>query len=152
TSLMRNVIFGEASLVSADTKVERRSRQIHYAVIGAAAASILLMSAGWVSSYFGNSSLIETTEKQMAAYQDRAKSVEFERITTSDLRPILPLLAIARDLPGGHAHREDSLPILMQLGLYQGSKLGSQATAVYRRDLNRMLLPRMLLRLEEQLT
>src|SRR6202030_822701 len=82
---------------------------------------------------------------------ERAKAVQLERVADSDLRPVLPLLAIARDLPRGYAFRDQTSPLLLQLGLYQGDKLGSQAIAVYRGDLNRLLLPRLLLRLEQQL-
>src|SRR6185437_6210449 len=62
-----------------------------------------------------------------------------------------PLLAIVRDMPGGYAHRQESVPLTLKLGLYQGDKLGSQAVAVYHRALGRLLLPRMLVRLEGQL-
>ncbi len=151
TRLMRTVIFGEAGLVSADSKVEKRNRLIHYAVLGGSVAAILLMVTGWVATYFNNASMIDEIEKQTAAYNERAKTVSLDRVTDSDLRPILPLLAILRDMPGGYAHRDDSVPLLLELGLYQGDKLGSQAIAVYRRDLGRLLLPRMLLRLEGQL-
>jgi type VI secretion system protein ImpL len=150
--LMRNVIFGEASLVSADTKVEKRARLVHYVMLGVTAAATLLVLAGWIGAYFNNTAMIAEIETQVAAYNERAKAVQLERVADSDLRPVLPLLAIARDMPGGYAYRNQTSPLLLQLGLYQGDKLGSQAIAVYRRDLNRLLLPRLLLRLEQQLT
>jgi type VI secretion system protein ImpL len=151
TRLMRDVIFGEASLVSADTKVEKRARLIHHATLGATAAVTLLVLAGWIAAYFNNTAMIAEIDARAATYNERAKAVQLERVADSDLRPVLPLLAIARDLPGGYAFRDQTSPLLLQLGLYQGDKLGSQAIAVYRRDLNRLLLPRLLLRLEQQL-
>ncbi len=149
--LMRNVIFGEANLVSADSKVEKRARLTHYAVLGTAAAVILLVATGWIVAYFDNTSMMTAIEKQVAAYNDRAKSLQLDRVADSDPRPILPLLAVARGMPGGYSSRGATSPLITQLGLFQGDKLGSQAIAVYRRDLNRLLLPRMLLRLEQQL-
>jgi type VI secretion system protein ImpL len=151
TRLMRKVIFGEATLVSADTKVEKRSRLFHYGVIGVTAAVAMLVLAGWIIAYFKNTAMIATIDKQTASYNDLAKSVSVDRVADSNLLPILPLLAIARDLAGGYAARDETSPLLADLGLYQGNKLGSQAIAVYRRDLNRLLLPRMLLRLEQQM-
>src|SRR5579864_3970452 len=151
TRLMRNVIFGEATLVSADTKVEKRSRLFHYGVIGATAILALMVLAGWIVAYFNNTGMIAKIDQETASYDELAKSVQLDRVTDSNLAPILPLLAIARDLPGGYADRDKTSPLLSDLGLYQGNKLGSQAIAVYRRDLNRLLLPRMLLRLEQQL-
>ena len=151
TRLMRAVIFGEAGLVSADTKVEKRARLMHYLVIGATAAAILLVLGGWTAAYFDNLATIAEIDRRVATYNEAAKSVQFDRIADTDLRPILPLLAIARSLPGGYADRDKSSPLLLDLGLYQGNKLGSQTAAVYQRDLNRLMLPRMLLRLEQQL-
>jgi type VI secretion system protein ImpL len=152
TRLMRSVIFGEANLVSADSKVERRARAIHYAVMGTATVVTLLIVAGWVSAFFTNSAMIRGIEERAATYNVTAKPIQLERVADTDLRPVLPLLAIVRDMPGGYAHRDETSLLVRQLGLYQGDKLGSQAIAVYRRDLNRLLLPRMLLRLEQQLT
>ena len=151
TRLMRDVIFGEAGLVSADSKLERRARMIRYGVIGGMAALILIMTVGWVLAFFTNSSMIADIKGQSTAYNDKAKGLQLERVSDRDLRPILPLLAILRDLPGGYAHRHDGASLVSEFGLYQGEKLGSQAIAVYRRDLGRLLLPRMMVRLEEQL-
>ncbi len=151
TRLMRNVIFGEASLVSADTKVEKRARLVHYGVIGAAAIVMLCVLAGWIVAYFNNSSMITKIDQQTASYNELAKAVQLDHVSDGNLVPILPLLAIARDLPNGYAERDKTAPLLQDLGLFQGDKLGSQAITVYRRDLNRLLLPRMLLRLEQQL-
>jgi len=151
TRLIRNVIFGEAGLVSVDTKVEKRARRFHHTILGAAAAAVVLVTLCWVFAYFDNTATVEQIEQQAAAYDARTKNVALERVGDSDLRPILPLLEAARQLPGGYEHRDDTTSLIRQLGLYQGDKLGSQAVAVYRRILNRLLLPRVLLRLEQQL-
>jgi type VI secretion system protein ImpL len=151
THLMRDVIFGEANLVSADTKMEKRARLIHHGVIGLAAAVLLLVLGVWTTAYFTNISMINEIEKLAATYKDAAKRVQLDRVTSGDLHPVLPFLAAARNMPGGYGDRDQTSPLLLQFGLYQGDKLGSQAIAVYRRDLNRILLPRMLFRLEQQL-
>src|SRR6185312_3868165 len=151
TRLLRGVVFGEAGLVSTDAKVEKRNRIVKYGILAATAAAILLMSAGWVTTYYNNSALIAAVEKQVAVYDAKAKPMHLDRVADSDLRPILPLLAIVRDMPGGYAHRQESVPLTLKLGLYQGDKLGSQAVAVYHRALGRLLLPRMLVRLEGQI-
>ncbi len=149
--LLRDVIFGEASLVSLDSKVERHARFIHYGIIGVCTAVVLLVGASWTAAYFSNNNLIRELEKEATAYRVLSNGVPLDKIANSDLRPVLPLLAALRNLPGGYSHRDETSPLLLQLGLYQGDKLSSQAIAVYRRDLNRILLPRMLLRLEEQM-
>jgi type VI secretion system protein ImpL len=151
THLLRNVIFGEANLVSADTKVEKRTRLIHYGVIGSTALVSVLVLVGWIIAYFNNTSMIAKIDQQIASYNDLAKTLTLDRVADASLKPVLPLLATARNLPRGYAERDETSPLLQDLGLYQGNKLGSQAIAVYRRDLNRLLLPRMLVRLEQQI-
>lgn len=151
TRLMRDVIFGEAGLVSADAKLERRNRLVQRGVLGAAAAAVVIMTIGWVTTYFNNSGMVTAVESAAATYNAKAKGLSLDRVSDSDLRPVLPLLAILRDMPGGYAHRDDSVPFTFGLGLYQGDKLGSQAIEVYHRALGRILLPRMLVRLEGQL-
>jgi type VI secretion system protein ImpL len=152
TRLMRDVVFGEASLVSADSKVEKRARLVHYGVMTLAGTATVVVVLAWVAAYFNNAAMIREIEQRTALYDENSKPLQLDRaVADHDLRAILPLLAIARDMPGGYTHRDQTSPLLLQLGLYQGDKLGSQAIAVYRRELNRLLLPRMLLRLEQQL-
>jgi type VI secretion system protein ImpL len=151
TRLLKTVIFGEAGLVSADAKLERRNQMIRWGVLGAAALAILVMTGAWIATYFNNSDLIAKVEEQAAVYNGQAKNLQLDPVSNSDLEPVLPLLATLRNMPGGYAHRKDDVPLWMQFGLYQGDKLGSQAINVYRQQLSRLLLPRMLLRIEGQL-
>ncbi len=62
-----------------------------------------------------------------------------------------PLLDAARAIARGFATRANHVPLTMGFGLYQGEKLGSQSERAYRRILNKALLPRVILRLEEQI-
>jgi type VI secretion system protein ImpL len=151
TRLMKTVIFGEAGLVSADAKLERRNRLIRWGVLGAAVLAILVMTGAWIATYFNNAALIAKVEEQAAAYNEQAKNLQLDSVNNSDLQPVLPLLNNLREIPGGYAHSKEDVPIWLQFGLYQGDKLGSQAINVYRQQLSRLLLPRMLFRLEGQL-
>jgi type VI secretion system protein ImpL len=152
TRLLKSVIFGEAGLVSADAKLERRNRLIRWGVAGVALLAILVMTGAWIATYSNNTELIANVETQAAAYNEQAKNLALDQpVSNSDLQPILPLLNILRNMPGGYAHNKDDVSLWLQFGLYQGDKLGHQATNVYRRELGRLMLPRMLLRLEGQL-
>src|SRR5690606_24207011 len=62
----------------------------------------------------------------------------------------LPALDAVRALPGGYAERAAGGNWL-GVGLSQSGKLGDQAVASYRRVLQQLFLPRMMLRLENQL-
>src|SRR5262249_25746825 len=75
TRVMRSVIFGEANLVSADTKVEKRARLVHYGIIGATALICLLVLTGWIIAYFNNTAMIAKIDQQVTSYNDLARTV-----------------------------------------------------------------------------
>lgn len=148
TNLMRNVIFQEAGLVT-NTGIFARYRpwieKIGYA--GAALASILII-LGWVSSYNNNQSYIADVEKEVAEYETVAQNLVDSR---GEITEVLPYLNILRNIEGGFADQDKSVPILMGMGLYQGDKIGPVAIDAYKRALNNVLLPRVIERLERQL-
>ncbi|MFD2853844.1 type VI secretion system membrane subunit TssM [Seohaeicola zhoushanensis] len=57
-----------------------------------------------------------------------------------------------RDLPGNPVLDEPEPEGRVRYGLYQGEVIGTQAAQTYRSALNKRFLPRLLLRLEEQMT
>jgi type VI secretion system protein ImpL len=69
----------------------------------------------------------------------------------ADLRQVLPALNALRTLPWGYqARRDGGPPLTMRFGLFQSS-LSRQAEETYRESLRRIMLPRLLLRLEKYL-
>ena len=150
TSLLRDVIFQEAGLVSADDKVERRYRWVTRGAIAASIIAAAGLSALWVRSYFGNSELISGVESQITAYKRDAAQIPGNPIGDTDLPAIIPALNRLRDLPGNPVVNEPEPDSALQYGLYQGSVIGTEAAQTYRAALNQHLLPRLLLRLEEQ--
>jgi type VI secretion system protein ImpL len=64
---------------------------------------------------------------------------------------VLPALDKLRHLPQGYDAQPAEVPLSMKFGLYQGEPLHSEAVAAYRRGLNRLLLPRLVARLQKQL-
>ena len=151
TRLFDQVIFREAGLVSADDKVERRYRWTKRAAIAAA----LLLAAGigtlWTRSYLGNQTLLSETTRKIEAYQTAAQDIPGSPIGDSDLPSIVPALNILSAMPGNP--RVDDLREAGTLGwgLYQGKVVGTQSAQTYRAGLNQHMLPRLLLRLEEQM-
>jgi len=150
--LLKDVIFGEAGIVNADPKVERRNRNIRIAAYAGASVVVLGLIALWTVSYFNNLDLLAQIDGKADEYNEKAKALQLDRVTDPDLRTIMPLLNLLRDLPGGYADQEKDTPLLLQFGLYQGGKVGAQAISTYERDLGNVFLPRLLLRLENQLT
>ena len=149
--LMREVVFGEAGLVSLDPKVERRARFAHYGAYGIAAAVLLALTGLWTASWFGNRAMIGAVHAAASHYETQFAEVQKCCAQSAELGPVLPALATLRGMPGGYEERENSTPIALTFGLYQGAKLSQAAVDAYDRALNGLFLPRLLARLETQM-
>ncbi|MGD9862260.1 MAG: type VI secretion system membrane subunit TssM [Pseudodonghicola sp.] len=152
TRLFETVIFPEAGLVSADDRVERRYRWTRRVAITATVLIALATGALWVRSYLGNATLIAGAAEQADAYQAAASTLPPSPVGDTDLPPVVAALNLLRDLPGNPVLDAPAPPRALRYGLYQGEVIGTQAAQTYRAALNRRLLPRLLLRLEEQIT
>ena len=144
--LLQDVIFNEARLVQRDRGHERRRR---YWMLGTAVASALLLVGG---TFWGWAALSRESERaqQMSAAVEKAEAASTGRpldpvTAASDLSAMLPVLDAARALlpasEGGSA----------RLGLSQEAKFNAAAQVAYKHALERVLLPRLLNRLEAQL-
>ena len=151
TRLFEKVMFPEAGLVSADDKVERRYRWTKRVAIAAALVAGIGMTALWARSYLGNSELLEQASQNVEQYRTAAAQIPGSPIADSDLPGIVPALNILRAMPANPAAGDPRPKGALTWGLYQGKVLGNQAGQSYRAALNEHFLPRMLLRLEEQM-
>lgn len=152
TRLFEDVIFPEAGLVSADDKVERRYRWARRVAIAATILVAIGMGALWVRSYLGNTDLIAQAEDKVGLYQAAAATLPQSPIGDTDLPPVVEALNHLRDLPGNPVLDDPDPERRLTYGLYQGDVIGTQAAQTYRAALNQRFLPRLLLRLEEQMT
>jgi len=152
TRLFEGVIFPEAGLVSADDKVERRYRWTRRAAIAATILIALATGALWVRSYLGNVDLIDQASEQVDLYQAAAATLPASPVGDTDLPPVVVALNNLRDLPGNPVLDDPDPERKLTYGLYQGEVIGTQAAQTYRAALNQRFLPRLLLRLEEQMT
>ncbi|TMV11366.1 type VI secretion system membrane subunit TssM [Arenibacterium halophilum] len=152
TRLFESVMFNEAGLVSADDKVERRYRWTQRAAIAATVLIALGMGALWVRSYLGNTAIIAQAAEQVDNYNQAASALPPSPVGDTDLPPVVLALNQLRDLPGNPVLSDPDPDGSVRYGLYQGEVIGTQAAQSYRAALNQRLLPRLLLRLEEQIT
>ncbi len=151
TRLLETVIFSEAGLVSADDKVERRYRWTKRAAIAATILIALGTGALWVRSYMGNTKLIAEAQERVTQYQAAAAAIPGNPVGDTDLPPVVAALNLLRDMPANPALSDPDPDGALTWGLYQGEVIGTQAAQTYRAALNQRLLPRLLLRLEEQM-
>jgi type VI secretion system protein ImpL len=151
TRLFDQVIFREAGLVSADDKVERRYKITRGLAIAATILVAIAAGSFWVRSFLGNKAMIAQAGELTNAYQSAAAIIPGSPISDSDIISTLPALNILRQLPANPLAGEVPPPGDLGYGLYQGNVLGSNAAQAYRAGLNQHLLPRLLLRLEDQM-
>ncbi len=151
TRLLRDVVFPEAAIVSANRKVERLRLWLQRGAYTAAILVVLGMTGLWINGYFANRALIDEYEAGIRTYNEQLAAVAVNPVPDQRILDTLPALKTLRNLPGGYAREDEGVPVLMTFGLYQGDRLGARSTAAYRRALNGLFLPRMLVRLEDQL-
>ncbi|BDC44384.1 type VI secretion system membrane subunit TssM [Paraburkholderia terrae] len=147
TRLMRDVIFQEAGLAGTNPKLERRRTWLQRIALGLIGIAVVLALVLFFVSYQRNRAYIANVEQHVTELQKLAQNTR----AGDDPLLLLPLLNAARDLPGGYADRNKSVPWLSRLGLYQGDKLGLEAQASYRRLLKQTLLPLVVHRMEDEL-
>ena len=153
TRLFERVVFREAGLVAADDRVERRYRATRAAAIAATVLVALGAAGVWTRSYLANAAMIDAAQGDLARYRDAAAQVPSGPVADSDLPSVVPMLDILRALPVNAARPpgDRAAPPGSGYGLYQGRVLGNDARLAYRAALNQQFLPRLLLRLEDQI-
>ncbi|MCF6232415.1 MAG: type VI secretion system membrane subunit TssM [Rhodobacteraceae bacterium] len=152
TRLFESVIFPEAGLVSSDDKVERRYRWTRRLAIAATVLVAFITGTLWTISFLENSDLIEQAQEQVEEYQEAAVTLPPSPVGDTDLPPVIAALNKLRDLPGNPVLNDPAPARGMTYGLYQGEVIGTQVAQTYRAALNQRFLPRLLLRLEEQIS
>ena len=151
TRLLREVVFGEAALVGADPRAERRRRGIAFGVRAFALAAVLCGGAAFTASFLANRMVVTRVEAATADFTARANALRLEQVDDADLHQVVPLLDRLRDLAGGATGPNRPGLLVTSVGLSQLGKLRSQEVVAYRKALGDLLLPRLILRLETQL-
>ncbi|NNG05393.1 MAG: type VI secretion system membrane subunit TssM [Inquilinus sp.] len=151
TRPLRSIVFPEASMVSANRRVETLRLWTQRAAYAAAIGVVVAMAGIWINGFFGNRALVQEYEAGMAQYAQQLQAVPVNSVSDANLLMVLPPLETLRNLPGGYGRRDEDVPVSLTFGLYQGDRLGARATATYRRALSALFQPRMLVRLEAQL-
>ena len=146
--LLSEVVFAEQGLAGTDRRWERQRGA--WAIAGYAAIGLLSvgMLAAWGLSYRNNSAFIDTVAERVEAVRRQVQ--ESPNRASADLLPVLPALEATRSLAAASAQGKD-VPTALGFGLYQGDKLDSAARTAYERMLVDAVLPRLALRVEEQL-
>src|SRR5580658_3016195 len=149
--LLRQVIFGEAMLVSRNPAAQRR-RALGRAV-GFAGAALVVLAAGtllWRMQGLERRQ-IDAAETALHGSEQAAKQLPLDPVADADLQRLVPWLDQVRALSHSFDTAAAAPPPWWKLGMSQGAKLAAAAHEVYRHALERALLPRLVWRLEAQL-
>jgi len=106
-------------------------------------------------SFRNNNQFLKQTQEAalVAADEINFSRVDLAQVGESDvpLEQLLPLLDQLREMPEGYAARLESKPPLSKrFGLYQKGQ-SRQNAEIYQNGLRRTLMPRIILRLEDQI-
>ena len=147
--LLKEVIFGEATLVARDPAQVRRNVLVR---AGAAAVALLVVlgaTAALLQTRQANQAAVDQSQAALAAYVRSAQLVQLDPVAEPQLARIAPLLDQARALPFGVDAPSSSFQWFP--GLSQTGKLGAGAREVYHHGLQHILLPALIARLEGQM-
>ncbi|MDB5376350.1 MAG: ImcF domain protein, partial [Rubritepida sp.] len=145
TRLLKDVVFNEARLAANDRGLESRRRLVQ---IGSWAAALLLVLGGGIwgwTAIHAESGRSERLAAAVGAAEQSGAAAPLDRVRSPDLAPILAYLEATKALPPAAAGEGPPF------GLSQGEMLQAGAESAYGRALNRVLLPRLLARLEQQI-
>ncbi|GAA0781658.1 type VI secretion system membrane subunit TssM [Roseibium denhamense] len=150
--LLTKVIIGESGWVSHNIQAVRLATAARISVYAAIALVTVGLGTLWTMSYLNNRALIEETAQAVAAVRANGEGVLDQRIVRDDsLRDTVFLLNLLRALPAGYDSRDNPVPLMEQFGLSQRERLEAAGVTSYRSGLERLLRPRLLLRIEEQM-
>lgn len=151
--LLTKVIIGEAGWVTHNRQAVRWAAAARYSAYAAVALLTIGLGSLWGISYLNNQQLIDETAKAVAAVRAEGEGVLDQRVVRDDsLRDTAYILSLLRRLPAGYDSRNDPTPFIEQFGLSQRERLEAAGITSYRSGLERLLRPRLLLRIEEQMT
>jgi type VI secretion system protein ImpL len=151
--LIKDVVIPEAGLVEQTSGSKRRRLALMGAGVGAIGLVSIATLVLWTISFIQNRGLQNKIQTQTAAVVSGLERDKIDRVEVSssdpDLEAVLPSLNALRNLPHGTAFQKaGKVPFTMGMGLYQRG-LTRKTDLAYREALQRVMLPRILLRLEQ---
>ncbi len=143
--LLCDVVLGEALLVSDDPARRRRRRAVRISAFSVIGAATILACGLILATMIEQRTSIDRIDAALNAYRNQVGGLVLDPVATDDLATIVPALDAARNLDA--ATRATG----RRFGLSQAPKLAEGDRIAYHNALGRIMLPRLMLRLENQL-
>jgi type VI secretion system protein ImpL len=147
--LLKDVVFAERGLGILNPVAERRRRVLRAGVAAVIAVFCTVVLVGWMVSRARNLDYAAQVAEKVPPLKQAVEALPPP--STADVAPLPGVLAQVRDVARSEAFDINEPPLLNGLGLYQGDKLDAAAQLAYTRLLQKTLMPRVALRLEERL-
>jgi len=146
--LFSSVIFEEAALVARDGRLTKRALLLRRAAIGAVAVFGAIVLFGWIGAYFHNVSAVAHAKEQVDRFKASSKDIPVRDVADHDFLRVLPSLDELADATAKFRER----PLLgVSFGLSQEDKVAGIQQQKYRSALNALLLPRLMVYLQNRL-
>jgi len=147
--LLRDVVFRESGLAGTNQKTEKRLQRLQWAATACIATAAVGLVGFWSASYFENRSLIKEVNNTSMQLDQALVSLDansLDLIETNDPLNHARKLAFLEDDPD-----IDTGLVVKHAGLFQGNKISGFAQSKYDELLIDALLPRLIVRLENQM-
>ncbi|MET1110285.1 MAG: type VI secretion system membrane subunit TssM, partial [Allosphingosinicella sp.] len=153
--LLTDVMFDEAGLVQMDPRARGRQRARLAAMVGMIGLAAVVTLSAWGVSFANNRTFQRTLLASAVQVKSdiRQNGLDLKAVSRDDpdLRHALPMLNALRALPQGFEQRQaGGPPLSMRFGLFQRG-LSRRAEEAYLDAVRRIMLPRLLLRLEQHM-
>ena len=152
--LLEQVMFPEAGLVQEDRGARARRRVALTAALSGMGAMTVAVAAVWLISFVVNLDLQKRLKVAAAKTSADIGTARLNLVNVSqepELKDTLPILDELRALPSGYDDRQAKRrPAISGFGLYQEDQ-SRRAEHAYLEGLERIMLPRLILRLEDYL-
>lgn len=151
--LLAKVVFGEQGWVSYDRKAVRRSSVLRLAMTSLMLLAGAAMLGAWAYSYFNNRAMVDAAQAAMADYEMAAtEDLQAVEVKDTDFARVGNELQLLRTMPSGYESPEELEGDWTRgFGLSQQGAIRQAARDAYGQALERLLRPRLVLRVEEQL-
>lgn len=148
--LIRDVILGEARLVAVSPSKMRRHRLFRYSGFAAVGCVTLGGCLLFWQRNVENRAAIARNQQAINLYRSKLENLQLDPVHDGDLPAILPALNAAAALPDGQTLARDH-GFWPDMAISQDVNLGATNSLIYQAALQRLFLPRLLWRLENQI-
>lgn len=145
--LLQKLIFNEAALVMRDKYLSRHRLYKRFGVFVVAILVCIIVGINWINSFLRNREAIRQAQNQLSVYEQLAKDIPVRNISDNDFLRILPSLD---SLLASTTLFESSF-YAPDLTFGRSDKITNKQNAIYRNALNKTLLPRLMVQLQNQL-